>query len=119
VRKERLRTAAIEAGYPAKNAAQLAISTFANPRKSSRSLTRPDSTRHYNRKVFKTSTRRTETIYVQSKGKITQVGSDYWGPRLTALKEAFRCMAARACAIRKEAAQYGVKIIIADIPGFR
>jgi hypothetical protein len=69
-------------------------------------------------KYLKPALEATETIYVQSKGKITDEREVIaWGPRLAALKEAFRLHGSYAPHDPKDAAPYGVKVIIADIPG--
>jgi hypothetical protein len=59
-----------------------------------------------------------ETIFFQKDGQPTAKRDVIaWGPRLTALKEAFLLQGSYAPRDPREAAQYGVKIIIADIPG--
>ena len=69
-------------------------------------------------KVFKTSTRSDGNDLRAEQGEVhRQAGSDCLGPRLTALKETFLLHGSYAPRDPKEAAQYGVKIIIADTPG--
>jgi phage terminase small subunit len=59
-----------------------------------------------------------ETLYFQKAGKVTDKREvKALNIRLNALKEAFALHGSYAPRDPKEAAQYGVKIIIADIPG--
>jgi hypothetical protein len=112
--------AAIEAGYPAKNAAQSGYQALSQIRGRVQDLLDKAGLdeRTTIEKYLKPALEATETIYAQSKGKFTDKREVIaWGPRLTALKEAFLLQGSYAPRDPREAAQYGVKIIIADIQG--